>query len=113
LFPQADAGGFARRSHRRNLPAVSDHAAARRLLVRGWHGRVPESGCLHQHLAHLRGPAHRVPMVTLGFLQFMSPTLTLVIAVAFLGEHFSRLDVITFGCVWGALLIVGLEGRIS
>jgi EamA domain-containing membrane protein RarD len=42
----------------------------------------------------------------------MSPTLTLVIAVAFLGEHFTRLDVITFGCVWGALLIVGLEGRI-
>jgi len=56
--------------------------------------------------------ARRVRMVTLGFLQFLSPTLTLILAVALLGEHFTRLDVITFGCVWGALLIVGLEGRI-
>jgi chloramphenicol-sensitive protein RarD len=56
--------------------------------------------------------ARRVRMVTLGFLQFLSPTLTLILAVALLGEHFTRLDVITFGCVWGALSIVGLEGRI-
>lgn len=98
------------------------------LLVGYWFvdgtGAFPKAGAYTNTLLVFAGPltaiplvlfaagARRVPMVTLGFLQFMSPTLTLVIAVAFLGEHFTRLDVITFGCVWGALLIVGLEGRI-
>jgi len=56
--------------------------------------------------------ARRVSMVTLGFLQFLSPSLTLALAVTLLGESFSRTDTIAFACVWGALLIVGLEGRI-
>ncbi len=87
-------------------------------------GAFPKAGAYTNALLILAGPltaiplvlfaagARRVRMVTLGFLQFLSPTLTLIIAVAFLGEEFTRLDVIAFGCVWGALTIVALEGRI-
>ncbi|HVZ68377.1 MAG TPA: EamA family transporter RarD [Rhizomicrobium sp.] len=97
-------------------------------LVSYWNfngtGAFPRAGVYIDTLLVFGGPltavplvlfaagARRVRMVTLGFLQFLSPTLTLILAVALLGEHFTRLDVITFGCVWGALLIVSLEGRI-
>ena len=87
-------------------------------------GAFPKAGAYTNSLLIFAGPltafplvlfaagARRVRMVTLGFLQFLSPTLTLIIAVAFLGEAFTRLDGVAFGCVWGALVIVALEGRI-
>ena len=56
--------------------------------------------------------ARRIRMTTLGFLQFLSPTITLLVATILLGEPFSRSNVIVFGCVWSALLIVSLEGRL-
>jgi chloramphenicol-sensitive protein RarD len=55
--------------------------------------------------------ARRVRMTTLGFLQYFSPSITLAIATLALGEHFTRTDAVTFAFVWGALLLVGLEGR--
>lgn len=98
------------------------------LLVIVWYangtGAFSLSGTATDALLMLAGPltaiplvlfsagARRVRLVTLGFLQFLSPTLTLFLAVAFLGEHFTRADIVTFCCVWGALLIVSLEGRI-
>jgi chloramphenicol-sensitive protein RarD len=56
--------------------------------------------------------ARRIRLTTLGFLQYLSPSITLVVATVLLGEKFTRVDMITFGCVWAALIIVGLEGRI-
>ena len=56
--------------------------------------------------------ARRIRLTTLGFLQFLSPTITLLVATLLLGEPFTRANVIVFGCVWSALLIVSLEGRI-
>lgn len=98
------------------------------LLVAFWavsgSGAFPKAGAHTDALLVFAGPltaiplvlfaagARRVRLVTLGFLQFLSPSITLAIAVEFLGEHFSRLDAVTFGCVWGALLIVALEGRV-
>jgi len=55
--------------------------------------------------------ARRIRLSTLGFLQYFSPSITLVLATLGFGERFTRLDAITFGCVWAALLIVALEGR--
>lgn len=54
--------------------------------------------------------ARRIRMTTLGFLQYLAPSLTLIVATAMLGETFTRVDAITFGCVWSALVLVGLEG---
>jgi chloramphenicol-sensitive protein RarD len=55
--------------------------------------------------------ARRIRLSTLGFLQYLSPSITLLLAVFLFGETFTRIDAITFGCVWAALLIVALEGR--
>ena len=56
--------------------------------------------------------ARRVRMTTLGFLQYISPSITLIVATAMLGEPFTRTNAIAFGCIWTALLLVSLEGRL-
>ena len=57
--------------------------------------------------------ARRVRLSTLGFLQYFSPTISLLIAVFVLGEPFTRTDAATFGCVWLALMLVAFDGRIK
>jgi chloramphenicol-sensitive protein RarD len=57
--------------------------------------------------------AMRIRMTTLGFLQYLAPTLTLLVATFLLGERFTQTDTITFAFVWTALVLVGLEGRIA
>ncbi len=57
--------------------------------------------------------ARRLRMTTLGFLQYLSPTITLAVATLVFGEPFSATDAATFGCVWAALILVGLEGRFA
>ncbi len=64
-------------------------------------------------LALFAAGARRVRMSTLGFLQYLSPSITLVVATLILGERFSAVDAATFGCVWAALVLVGLEGQIA
>jgi chloramphenicol-sensitive protein RarD len=56
--------------------------------------------------------ARRVRMTTLGFLQYLSPSITLVVATLILGEAFSRTNAIAFGLIWSALVLVSLEGRV-
>jgi chloramphenicol-sensitive protein RarD len=62
-------------------------------------------------LALFAAGARRVRMSTLGFLQYLSPTITLVVATFGLGEAFTAGDLATFGCVWIALALVALDGR--
>jgi len=56
--------------------------------------------------------ARRVRMTTLGFLQYLSPSITLLVAVLVLGEPFSRTNAIAFGLIWSALVLVSLDGRV-
>jgi chloramphenicol-sensitive protein RarD len=55
--------------------------------------------------------ARRVRMTTLGFLQYASPSITLLVATLLLGERFTRSDVLIFAFVWTALVLVGIEGQ--
>jgi chloramphenicol-sensitive protein RarD len=57
--------------------------------------------------------ARRVSMTTLGFLQYLAPSITLLMAVFGFHEAFTQIDLISFGCIWTALVIVALEGRFS
>ncbi len=57
--------------------------------------------------------AKRVRMTTLGFLQYFSPSITLAMATLFLGETFTRVDLLTFACVWSALVLIGIEARLT
>ncbi len=62
-------------------------------------------------LALFAAGARRISMTTMGFLQYLSPTITLTVAIFLFGETFSTPDAITFFCVWAALGVVALEGR--
>lgn len=62
-------------------------------------------------LAMFAAGARRIRLTTLGFLQYLSPSVTLVLATIGFHERFTRVDAISFACVWVALAIVALEGR--
>ena len=62
-------------------------------------------------LALFAAGARRIRMSTMGFLQYLAPSITLTLAVFGFGESFSTADTITFVCVWAALAVVALEGR--
>ncbi len=57
--------------------------------------------------------ARRLRMTTLGFLQYLSPSITLIVATLALHEPFTRANAIAFGCVWAALVLVSVDGRIG
>jgi chloramphenicol-sensitive protein RarD len=50
--------------------------------------------------------ARRVPLSTLGLLQYLTPTLQLLCGVVFLGEHMPAARWLGFGLVWIALVVL-------
>jgi len=54
--------------------------------------------------------AKRLPYSTLGFLQYLAPTLQFLLAVAAFGEPFTRAHALCFGAIWAALAIFAWEG---
>jgi chloramphenicol-sensitive protein RarD len=86
-------------------------------------GAFPSSNLLKDALLVAGGPitavplamfaagARRIRMTTLGFLQYFTPTFTLLLATFAFHERFGRIDAISFAFVWVALLVVALEGR--
>ncbi|MGD0864602.1 MAG: EamA family transporter RarD [Rhizomicrobium sp.] len=64
-------------------------------------------------LAMFAAGARRIRLSTLGFLQYFSPSLTLLLATFAFHETVTRGNTIAFVCIWAAILIVALEGRIG
>jgi chloramphenicol-sensitive protein RarD len=54
--------------------------------------------------------AKRLPYSTLGFLQYLAPTLQFLLAVLAFGEPFRLPHMICFGAIWVALAIFTVEG---
>ncbi|MBW2274127.1 MAG: EamA family transporter RarD [Deltaproteobacteria bacterium] len=52
---------------------------------------------------------HRLPLVTIGMLQYIAPTLSLVLAVVLYDEAFTWSHAIGFGCVWVGLAIFSAD----
>lgn len=52
--------------------------------------------------------AKRLNMATLGMVQYVSPTLQLVLGVWVYHEPFTQADAIAFSCIWAALLLYTL-----
>ncbi len=52
----------------------------------------------------------RVPYSVIGFMQYIAPTLQLMIGVLVLGEVFDRTRAIGFGFIWVGLLIFATDG---
>ena len=55
------------------------------------------------------GAARRVPLVTIGLLQFITPVLQLLCGVLLLGEHLSPSRWVGFGIVWVALAVLTVD----
>ncbi|GAB0111460.1 EamA family transporter RarD [Pseudoalteromonas distincta] len=51
------------------------------------------------------GAAKRLQYTTLGFFQYIGPSLMFILAVMFYGEVFDAERVVTFACIWSALVI--------
>ncbi len=53
--------------------------------------------------------ARRLRMATIGFLQYIGPSEQFLLAVFAFGETFTRDHLISFGCIWTALLIYSVD----
>jgi chloramphenicol-sensitive protein RarD len=51
----------------------------------------------------------RLRLATIGFLQYLAPSLQFLLAVAAFGEPLTRAHVVSFGCIWAALVIYSIE----
>lgn len=49
--------------------------------------------------------AQRIPLYMVGFLQYIAPTIMLVIAIFVYGEAFGMIDLISFSLIWLSLLL--------
>jgi len=49
--------------------------------------------------------ARRLALSTLGFIQYMTPTLQFLVAVAVFGEPFSAAQLVSFALIWAAIAI--------
>ncbi len=54
--------------------------------------------------------ALRLPLTTLGFVQYLAPSITFGLAIFVYGEPFRLSQAVTFGCIWLALVIFSTEG---
>ncbi|MGL4551923.1 MAG: EamA family transporter RarD [Gemmataceae bacterium] len=57
--------------------------------------------------------ARRLPLTTLGFLQYVGPTMQLLTAILVFGEDFNRDRWIGFGLIWSALALVTLDSLVA
>jgi chloramphenicol-sensitive protein RarD len=55
--------------------------------------------------------AKRVSLTTLGFLQYLSPSISLILGIFLYRESFTRIDKISFGCIWAALAIYSFSRK--
>jgi chloramphenicol-sensitive protein RarD len=55
--------------------------------------------------------AQRLPLSTLGFFQYLAPSISFLLAVLFYDEPFGRTQAVAFSCVWAALALFSLSSR--
>lgn len=50
-----------------------------------------------------------LPYTVVGFFQYMSPTISVLLAVFLWGEPFTQGHLVAFGCIWGGLALITAE----
>ncbi len=53
--------------------------------------------------------AHNLALTTVGFFQYIAPSLTFLLAVFLYGESFTRGHLVAFSCIWFSLVLVSAE----
>lgn len=56
--------------------------------------------------------AQRIPLSTVGFLHYLTPTISLFIGVVVFQEPFTRTHFVSFGCIWAALVIYSFSATV-
>ena len=56
--------------------------------------------------------ANRISMTMIGFLQYVSPTMSLVLAVAFFGEDFTLAHGVCLGLIWVGIAAIAIEAAL-
>ena len=51
----------------------------------------------------------RIPLSMVGFIQYLTPTMMLIIGVVLYGEPFTRMHLLGFACIWLALVVFSLS----
>lgn len=57
--------------------------------------------------------ARRIPLVTIGLIQFSTPVIQLVVGLALLGEHMPSSRWVGFAIVWVALLVLSVDSVLA
>ncbi|MNH20973.1 EamA-like transporter family protein [compost metagenome] len=57
--------------------------------------------------------ARHLPYTTLGFLQYLAPTLVLLQAVLLFGEHLSSSTLVAFMFIWAGLALYSVDAWLS
>lgn len=53
--------------------------------------------------------AQKIPLYLMGFIQYVSPTITFILGVFLYKEPFTNVDLLAFSCIWIALLLFSLS----
>lgn len=53
--------------------------------------------------------ARKLPLTTIGFFQYIAPTMTFLLSVFVYDEPFTQGHAVAFGCIWFALAMVSVE----
>lgn len=53
--------------------------------------------------------ANSIPLTLLGFIQYVSPTIALLVGVFANGEPFTLAHAVCFGCIWSGLALVAVD----
>jgi len=51
----------------------------------------------------------RIPLVSVGFIQYVGPTLMLFIGIFVFGETFDQTQLVSFSCIWAALFLYSMS----
>jgi protein RarD len=51
-----------------------------------------------------------LPLSTIGFMQYISPSMSMLIAVFVYGEELETYKILSFSLIWFGLAVVGLDG---
>lgn len=60
-------------------------------------------------LAFFGESVRRVRLITVGFLQYLAPTIQFFLAVLVYGENFTSAHIAAFGCIWVGLIIYSYD----
>ncbi|MGB0921655.1 MAG: EamA family transporter RarD [Alphaproteobacteria bacterium] len=50
-----------------------------------------------------------IPLAHVGLCQYIAPSIQFLIAVFLFGEHFTTVELVTFGCVWIGLMLFAID----